>query len=400
MRGAGLMDMGLIAVTGILGVLVVAVSILVVVLLRRPRGGLSASFQDLAQAVQHEQAQIAVLTEKLTQIEPVTQAVGSVQVELRGLSERIATVEQSQSQVNHSVFALGTGLAETGTLTKSLAATTSAIQSELLHAKEGLTKLQTYAKARQELEQQTSESIRRLEAIISGTHTKGAAGEHILEVVFAKLPPDWQVRDFRVGNKVVEFGLRLPNNLVLPIDSKWTATHLLEQFIACDDPAEQQGLRDRIGAAVLDRAKEVRKYVDPNVTVNFGVVAVPDAVYDLCCGIQADVFQLGVVLIGYSMFIPYLLLVFQTILKTSQSVDLQKLDAYLQSVQDSINALQDELQGRFSRAITMLRNSRSDMSAHLSRIGSGLTALQISAGGVRLTPLIGEGQSIEVEVGA
>jgi DNA recombination protein RmuC len=302
------MDMWLIAIIGILAVFVVALSILVVVLLRRPRGGLglSASFQDLAQAVQHEQAQIAVLTEKLAQIEPVTQAVGSVQVELRGLSERVATVQQNQNQVNRGVVALGTGLAETGTLTKSLAATTDAVQAELLRAKDGLTKLQAHANARQELEQQTAESIKRLEAIISGTHSKGAAGEHILEVVFAKLPPDWQVRDFRVGNKVVEFGLRLPNNLVLPIDSKWTATHLLEQFMACDDPAEQQGLRDRIGAAVLDRAKEVRKYIDPNVTVNFGVVAVPDAIYDLCCSIQPDVFQLGVVLIGYSMFVPYL----------------------------------------------------------------------------------------------
>jgi len=322
------MDTWLMAITGVLGVLVVALSILVVVLLRRSRGGLgpAALFQDLAQAVQHEQAQIAVLAEKLAQIEPVTQAVGSVQVELRGLSEKVTTVQQNQSQVNRGVVALGTGLAETGTLTKSLAAATAAVQAELLRAKDGLTELQTHAKARQELEQQTAASIRRLEAIISGTHTKGAAGEHILEVVFAKLPPDWQVRDFRVGNKVVEFGLRLPNSLVLPIDSKWTATHLLEQFVACDDPTEQQGLRDRIGAVVLDRAKEVRKYVDPNVTVNFAVVAVPDAVYDLCCGIQADVFQLGVVLISFSMFVPYLLLVFQTVLKTSQSIDLQKLD--------------------------------------------------------------------------
>jgi len=174
------MDTWLMVITGVLGILVVALSILVVVLLRRPRGGLgpAALFQDLAQAVQHEQAQIAVLAEKLAQIEPVTQAVGSVQVELRGLSEKVATVEQSQSQMNRSLFALGTGLAETGTLTKSLTAATAAVQAELLHAKDSLTTLQTHARARQELEQQTAESIRRLETIISGTHTKGAAGEH------------------------------------------------------------------------------------------------------------------------------------------------------------------------------------------------------------------------------
>ena len=239
--------------------------------------------------------------------------------------------------------------------------------------------MQTNVKARQELERRTAESIRRLEAIIAGTQTKGAAGENILEVVFSKLPPDWQVRNFRVGDKAVEFGLRLPNNLVLPIDSKWAATNLLEKFMQSDDPNEQQMLKSKIEEVVLNKAKEVRKYLDPNMTVNFGVAAVPDAIYELCSSIQADVFQLNVVLVSYSMFVPYLLLVFQTILKTSQSIDLQKLGSYLQSADDSIKALQQELEGRFSRAITMLSNSRDDIGLHLSKLRSGLTSLKISS---------------------
>jgi DNA recombination protein RmuC len=245
----------------------------------------------------------------------------------------------------------------------------------------GFTELRTYVKARQDIEQQTAESIRRLEMIIAGTQTKGAAGENILEVVFAQLPPDWQVRDFKVGNKTVEFGLRLPNNLILPIDSKWVATNLLEQFATCDDSNERQRLKAQIESAVLNRAKEVKKYIDPNITVSFGVAAVPDSVYDLCCGIQARVFRLNVVLISYSMFVPYLLLVFQTALSTSQNIDLQRLNACLQSVEDNIKALQNELEGRFSRAVTMLNNSRNEMSAQISKISSGLTSLQISAVG-------------------
>jgi len=242
-----------------------------------------------------------------------------------------------------------------------------------------LTELQAYTRARQDLERQTAESIRRLEMVIAGTQTKGAAGENILEAVFAQLPIEWQVRNFRVGDKAVEFGLRLPNNLVLPIDSKWPATHLLEQFAAADDPQDQQRIKAQIEKAVLDKAKEVRKYIDPNVTVNFGIAAVPDAVYDLSTGVQADVFQLNVVLIGYSMFVPYLLLVFQTILKTSQSFDVQRLDAYLRSAEENIQAAQEELEGRFSRAITMLTNSRNELSVLLSKVSSGLTSLQISA---------------------
>ncbi len=367
---------------GVLTLLAVALTVTVIaILLRRTQGSqdISTPIQNLTQAIQQNQAQTAVLAEKLTRLEPLAEAVSSVQIELRGLSERILQVEHNQNQVGQSIVELGTGLTQTGTVAKSLVDATKTIQDEISRAKNDLTELQTIAKVRQEIEKRTAESIRRLEAIIAGTQTKGAAGENILEVVFSKLPPDWQVRNFRVGDKAVEFGLRLPNNLVLPIDSKWAATNLLEKFMSSDDPGEQQNLKSQIEAVVLNKAREVRKYIDPNMTVNFGVAAVPDAIYDLCSGIQAEVFQLNVVLVSYSMFVPYLLLVFQTILKASHNIDLQKLDSYLHSADYSINELQHELEGRFSKAITMLSNSRDDMSTQLSKVRSGLTSLKINS---------------------
>jgi DNA recombination protein RmuC len=361
--------------------LVAALTItVIIILLRRTQSAdILTPIQNLTQAIQQNQTQTAVLAEKLTYLEPVTQAVSNVQIELRGLSERVLQVEHNQNQVGQSIVELGTGLTQTGTVARSLVDATKAIQDEISRAKNDLTELQAIAKARQELEIRTAESIRRLETIIAGTQTKGTAGENILEVVFSKLPPDWQVRNFRVGDKAVEFGLRLPNNLVLPIDSKWAATNLLEKLMQSDDPDEQQMLKSQIEAVVLNKAKEVRKYIDPDMTVNFGVAAVPDAIYDLCSGIQADVFQLNVVLVSYSMFIPYLLLVFQTILNSSHNIDLHKLNSYLQNTDNSMSALQNEIEGRFSRAITMLSNSRDDMSTQLSKIRSGLTSIKIGS---------------------
>lgn len=361
-------------------IVLLVLAAMLVLLVRRPpaaAGDLQASLQQLAQAVQQGQAQVAVLGEKLARLEPVAQAVGDVRIELRALSERVLQVEQSQAQVHQGVAALGSGLAQTGTMARSLAETTAAIRDELSRAKQDLTELQALARARQELEQRTADSIRRLEAVIAGTQTKGAAGEQILEAVFAKLPAEWHVRDFRVGDGVVEFGLRLPSGVVLPIDSKWAATELLERLAACDDPAERQRLKTQIEAAVRARAKEVRKYLDPAVTTPFGVAAVPDAVYELCSGILADLVQANVALVSYSLFVPYLLLVFQTTLKHSHQIDLQKLDAYLQSVQGSLAALQEELDGRFARAITMLQNSRAEMGAQLGKVAGGLAGLRV-----------------------
>jgi DNA recombination protein RmuC len=383
---------------GILIFFVVAFIVAVVVLylkLRKPQNvaDISTPLQNLTQVVQSGQTQTAVLTEKISHLEPVTQIVGGVQLELKGLSERVAKVEQNQNTAGQNIQALGTGLAQASTATTSLIEATTAIRNELARAKDGLTELQTFAKARQEMEQRTAESIKRLEMIIAGTQTKGTAGENILEFVFAKLPAEWQVRNFRVGNKSVEFGLRLPNNLILPIDSKWAATNLIEQLVNCDNPDEQQKLKAQIESAVMSKAKEVKKYIDPSLTVNFGIAAVPDAVYDACCGIQADVFQMNVVLVSYSMFVPYLLLVFQMVLKTSQNIDLEKLADYTKTAQENIKKLQEELEGRFSKAMTMLNNSRGDMSTYLSKVSSSLTSLQSGANVVEIPAALPEPSS-------
>jgi DNA recombination protein RmuC len=312
-----------------------ALALVLYLVVRRPQGpaDLATPLQNLTQAIGANQTQLTVLTEKVAHVEPVGEGLQSVQLELRSLAERVGTLESGQQTVKADLQTLGTGLTQTSAAAGNLLTATAAIRDELTQARERLAALQAEAHARQVLEQRTAESVRRLEAVIAGTQSKGVAGENILELVFAKLPQEWQVRNFRVGNKAVEFGLRLPNNLILPIDSKWPATSLLEQFACCEDPDEQQRLKGQIESAVLGKAREVKKYIDPNVTVPFGVAAVPDAVYEVCSGIQADVFQQNVVLVAYSMFVPYLLLVFQTVLKTSQNVDLEKLDAHLQTAQ-------------------------------------------------------------------
>jgi len=308
-------------------------------------------------------------------VEQLTQA----RLELRSLAERVRHVEEGQSRVHSGIADLDRTLAQADAMSKSLAQVTGTIRQELAQAQNQLAALQAQAKARQEMESQVATSIRRLETIIAGTQSKGAAGENILEVVFAKLPAEWQVRNFRIGNKVVEFALRLPNNLVLPIDSKWPATDLLEQLADCSDPDERSRLKQEIEKVVLAKAGEVRKYIDPSATVAYGIAAVPDAIYDLCYGIQVDLLQMNVVLVSYSMFVPYLLLVFQTVLKTARDIDVQRLLNYVASAQESARLMQEELESRFARALTMLSNSRNEMAMHLSRISSGLASLQLTA---------------------
>ncbi|MCB8953638.1 MAG: hypothetical protein H6650_16660 [Ardenticatenales bacterium] len=169
-------------------------------------------------------------------MEPVVQTISNVQVELKGLAERIAHVENGQSAANQGIGTLSNGLvrtesslnakvsdarqqsiasieqvgrgltgeitrfqkesnvalAELRTLAQTLHETTGAIRNELARAKNDLTELQTNAKSRQELEVQTAESVRRLEAIVAGTQTKGSA---------ARISSTWFSPNFLLNGK-------------------------------------------------------------------------------------------------------------------------------------------------------------------------------------------------------
>jgi DNA recombination protein RmuC len=326
--------------------------------------------------------QAALITEKIERVEAIPNEVNALKIELGRLSEKVAGVEQNQNNVNQSVGSLSTTLARTDTATTTLVHATESLRGGLTAAQGTLTELRTMSQAQQDLEQQATDSIQRLERVLAGSQSKGIAGENIVEMMFSKFPPEWQVRDFSVGNKVVEFGIRLPNDLVLPIDSKWAASNLLEEFVSCKDLKEKQRIKAQIQSVVLGRASEIRKYIDPNLTSSFGIAAVPDSIFELCSEILPELLQLNVVLISYSLFQPYLLLVFQTTLKTLKEVDLKKLDPYLQLAEDSIKVLQEELEGRFSRALVMLDNSRADMCAHLSKLRAGLAGLQVGTRGL------------------
>jgi DNA recombination protein RmuC len=323
------------------------------------------------------------LVEKLAHIEPVTAAMNSVQIELRALAERLSTLERAQTGTSQGLTGLGSNSAAAFSELKSLASNlteaTAAIRAELARAKDDLTGIQAHATRDQALSSQIAESVRRLETVIAGTHSKGAAGESIVELILAKLPAEWQVRNFRLGGKFVEFGIRLPNGLILPIDSKWPASDLVERLADASTSDERETLKKEIETAVLQKAAEVRKYIDPTITTTFGMAVIPDSVYNVCPAAQADAFQINVVLASYSMFLPYLLLVFQTTLTNAETIDVQKLEAFLGAIQEAVRAIQDELDGRLSRAITMLMNSRDDMRAHVGKLGSSLTSVRISA---------------------
>lgn len=233
--------------------------------------------------------------------------------------------------------------------------------------------------ARQQVDDEARQSLRRLEAIIAGSSTRGAAGENILEEAFQHLPPDMVHRNAWVGGKVVEFAIRLPGGKLLPVDSKWTSSQALEQLSAADvEPARRQQLAGQVEKEVEKRVREVAQYIDPATTAPFALAVVPDAAYSVCRSAFAEAHRRHVLVVGYSMALPYLLALYQLHLQFARTVDLENLQACLMEIDRQLDALDGVFETRLQRATVMLQNAYGEGKGIAARIRATAHSVQSS----------------------
>ncbi len=206
--------------------------------------------------------------------------------------------------------------------------------------------------------------IRRLSTVLAGGASKGRAGEHVLRDHLAALPPSMLVTDFRVGGKVVEFGLLLSDGRRLPIDSKWSALAELEALEAAADGVERDACARAVEKAVAQRAKEVAQYLDPAVTAPVAVAAVPDAAYEVLRRAHADAYRSGVVIVPYSSALPIVLFLYSLVQRFGDAADVQSSLAEIGGVLD---ALESVVENRFARAGTMISNGAEEFRSQLGK---------------------------------
>src|SRR5215469_9323791 len=157
------------------------------------------------------------------------------------------------------------------------------IRERLSQAQSAMEGLRSALSARQPIEEEARASLRRLESIIAGSSSRGAAGERILEEALRHLPPEMLQRNVWVGGKVVELALRLPGGKLLPMDSKWVSSLALEQLAEPGlDTTRRANLMAQVEREVERRVREVSQYIDPATTTPFALAVIPDAAYDVC----------------------------------------------------------------------------------------------------------------------
>jgi len=274
---------------------------------------------------------------------------------------------------------------------RGLADVAQGLQGRIAAAQRDLAEVKSLEQARARQLDRASDSLRRLETIVAGSSSRGVAGENILARALAQLPPDLLETNAAFGGRVVEYALRLPGGRLLPVDSKWTSAQSLDRLETTDDPAERRRLLDGIARDVRSRLREMARYLDSERTLSLAVLAVPDAVHAATTPIHAEGWRDGVLVVPYSLALPFLLTLYRLSVRFGAAPDEAAVErrARLARVAEGLRRLDETVEGRLSRALVQATNARDDMRAELAEARRGLDRAHVpveSAGEPSVVP--------------
>ena len=247
-----------------------------------------------------------------------------------------------------------------------LAGAAQDLQARLAQAQRALAEVKALEQARGSQLDRATDSLRRLELVMAGSQSRGAAGENVLARALAQLPPDLLETDAAFGGRVVEYALRLPGGRLLPIDSKWTSVASLERLESTDEPEERLRSREQVARELRQRVREMAKYLDPERTLDLAVLAVPDAVHAAVPEVHSEGWREGVLVVPYSLALPFVLSLYRLSVRFASAPDVQELGARAARLSELLRRIDEEIEGRLSRALVQAGNARDALRADLA----------------------------------
>ncbi len=207
-----------------------------------------------------------------------------------------------------------------------------------------------------------------IESVMRGSKTKGIAGENIVREILKIFPHGSIVYDFKLGSKVVEFAIKLPDGRILPLDSKIVAAEELTELSTCTDETVKLRLIQKIELAVLKKAREVREYISPPVTYERAIMALPDAIYYLLKDSVVRAHEYGVLVIPYSMTVPYILTFLDLHRKHSSHIDEERVKSFLEDLSLCLNKMDDILDNKIAKGNVMIGNAYTEYKQVISKV--------------------------------
>lgn len=224
-------------------------------------------------------------------------------------------------------------------------------------------------------EDKNAELLERLHRVLLGASSRGQKGENLLREQLAAFPPSVLATNYRLGSGVVEFALRLPDDRVLPIDSKWPEPEMVERLEAAETDEERTRYKKQIETKVVKLIGDIKKYIDPEKTTSLAVGALPDSVYTLAGGVHYSAFREGVLLVPYSNAVPILLAMYGLFLKYAQTFDMEQVKGHLGSLDTLLTQLDKIIDNQLARGGTMVANATEECRNLTGRMRRSLAAV-------------------------
>ena len=303
--------------------------------------------------------------------------LGELRAQVEEVRRGEAAAESARRQQEQAAQALVrvesslASLAHLPTLQQSLQEQVGGALRDLAAIKE----LQSAERQRWQREDDAFTALQRLTSVMLGSSTSGAAGERVVQEMLDTLPPQWRIARHTVNGREVEFAVRLPDGLILPIDSKVVAQADLDALDRESEPQRRARLERDIQAKVLNKAAEVRRYVDER-SAGFAIATVPDAAYTVSGPVLSRAYQEHrALVVPYSLLVPFVLMVYEQH-RHGGDLDAARMGRLLADTQTHLEAAAQALNGHLSGALTQLANARDRISRELAAAAAALEQMR------------------------
>jgi DNA anti-recombination protein RmuC len=251
------------------------------------------------------------------------------------------------------------------------------LKQDLEKTQQTLLRIESDYQARKTQEEAGWRRLENLEHIIAGTQAKGRAAESIVFEQLSKFPPQMMESRFSpYRGKEVEFALILPDQRRLPIDVKFPAEILKE--VSNYGPDDVERARHEVEKEIRTRVKEASGYINPDVTTDIALCAIPDAAYSYCTTILSTAYQQNrVIILPYSIMVAFLLAFYRLYLIQFQthSADIQKFITQVAGLEKRVDDMSVILKNNLDRAIVMLNNVSDEFRDNLATMKGTLSRI-------------------------
>jgi len=217
-----------------------------------------------------------------------------------------------------------------------------------------------------------------LSRVVSGTKTRGNAGEEILRRSLAKAIEAGLVKtNVSVGSGVVEFAWDLKDGKFIPIDSKMPDIYeAVKSLDRGEDFLVQKKNKHDLLSKVKKHISEVEKYKNQHNTIDKCVLVVPDSVIDM---FPESVFlgePAGVFVCSPSNVFVVCYLLSEQYNRLKETNDLWEYEQIVDSLFDIIKKIAEK-SDTIGRAISQMKNANDSIKLEVSKASLKKNSVQI-----------------------